>query len=105
MMIWFSVAISITFRSWIPPPPIDGADGAASLGDDPGDAVQRPGYRGLVRFRGQDQHGLVLSQRPTSSGLDGPHGGSRMWRGLQSIPGLPGRDPSIGVRHLRSAVA
>jgi hypothetical protein len=59
-------------------PAIDVADLATRLADDAGDAVQRPGDDRLVGLRGQDEHAFVLPQFSTSSGLDGPHRGSRM---------------------------
>src|SRR6266542_4140957 len=120
MVTWFSLAISITFRSVTAPrrmacrgggspcslrglaanddlepqdlvgqpfdlecqtpaaPAIDVADLATRLADDAGDAVQRPRHDRLVGLRGQDEHAFVLPQFSTSSGLDGPHRGSRM---------------------------
>src|SRR5688500_2855046 len=61
-------------------PAVDLSDRAAGLGDDPGDAIQCRGHDGFVGLRGQDEHGLVLPQLPTSSGLDGPPGGAGMGR-------------------------
>src|SRR4029453_13116299 len=72
-------------------PAIDLADLATRLADDAGDAVQRPGHDRLVGLRGQDEHAFVLPQFSTSSGLDGPHRGSRMCGCAQSSGSLVGR--------------
>src|SRR5918995_2372377 len=87
-------------------PAIDVADLSTGFADDASDAIQSPGHDRLVGLRGQDEHAFVLPQFSTSSGLDGPHRGSRMcgWRPVYRLAGRATLTPAGDTQVARSGV-